>query len=133
MLIERRLSTVDFERATTDEFVLEARRSALADDFVVEYAVHGQFKMAADGSSFPDTYWFTLRELKDAGMSKAHIKAAVDAFEAKLSEANSGSTLAAAAGTLEVLLNLGINLGWGRYIGPRPSLPVRVEGTSGVT
>ena len=38
-------------------------------------------------------------------------------------------TLAAAAGTFGTLLNLG----WGRFIGPRPSLPGRVEDTSGVT
>ena len=37
--------------------------------------------------------------------------------------------LAEASGTFNILLNLG----WGRYIGPRPILPVRVEDTSGVT
>ena len=37
--------------------------------------------------------------------------------------------LAEASGTFGVLLNLG----WGRYIGPRPILPGRVEETSGVT
>ena len=38
-------------------------------------------------------------------------------------------TLAEAAGTFGTLLNLG----WGRFIGPRPCLPGRVEDTSGVT
>ena len=37
--------------------------------------------------------------------------------------------LAEASGTFDTLLNLG----WGRYIGPRPVLPERVEDTSGVT
>ena len=79
---------VDFERASFNECTLEARRSKLPDDFCVDYAVHGDFQMSADGSRFPDTYWFSLREMKDAGVSKAHIKAAVDAYEVKLSEAN---------------------------------------------
>ena len=37
--------------------------------------------------------------------------------------------LAEASGSFDTLLNLG----WGRYIGPRPVLPMRVEDTSGVT
>ena len=37
--------------------------------------------------------------------------------------------LAEASGTFDVLLNLG----WGRYIGPRPTIPQRVEDTTGVT
>ena len=37
--------------------------------------------------------------------------------------------LAEASGTFDVLLNLG----WGRYIGPRPIIPQRVEDTTGVT
>ena len=38
-------------------------------------------------------------------------------------------TLAEAAGSFNTLLNLG----WGRYIGPRPALPRRIEDTSGVS
>ena len=37
--------------------------------------------------------------------------------------------LAEASGSFNTLLNLG----WGRFIGPRPLLPERVEDTSGVT
>ena len=37
--------------------------------------------------------------------------------------------LAEASGTFNVLLSLG----WGRYIGPRPIVPQRVDDTTGVT
>ena len=45
------------------------------------------------------------------------------------SRGNRMRLLAEASGTFDTLLNLG----WGRYIGPRPVLPERVEDTSGVT
>ena len=52
-----RCGKVDFERATLDESILDARREALpyARSRYLEYAVHGKFKARADGASYPDT------------------------------------------------------------------------------
>ena len=52
-----RCTKVDFERATLDESVIDARREALpyARSRHLEYAVHGKFKARADGASYPDT------------------------------------------------------------------------------
>ena len=54
----------------------------------LEYAVHGLFKMSGDGYAFPDTHWFTLIELKEAGASKAELRKACRYYEAELEEAN---------------------------------------------
>mmetsp|Transcript_45277 Transcript_45277/g.125549 ORF Transcript_45277/g.125549 Transcript_45277/m.125549 type:complete len:156 (-) Transcript_45277:94-561(-) len=69
-----RLTAVDCERASSDEATLEARRSDRPEDAVAEFQVHGMFKMAADGRPFPDTYYLTIRELSESGLSKAYIK-----------------------------------------------------------
>jgi hypothetical protein len=75
-----RLTLIDCERATADEAVLEARRSDVASDAVPEYEIHGQFQMAPDGRAFPDTYWLTVHELWDAGLTKAYIKDRMSGF-----------------------------------------------------
>ena len=61
--------SVDCERATIDEECLEARRSLLTKPHALEYMIFGKFKMQAGGSSFKDTYFFTLRELKEGGLT----------------------------------------------------------------
>ena len=52
-----RCGKVDFERATLDEHVIDARREAMpyARSRQLEYAVHAKFKARADGASYPDT------------------------------------------------------------------------------
>ena len=86
-LVCHRCTTVDFERPTSDDVVVEARRDALpaARSKTLEYAVHGKFRMC-EGSvlSFPDTFWLTPRKLKDGGCSTADIHQARKAFEAVL-------------------------------------------------
>ena len=51
----------------------EARRSDAPVGAAPEYEIHGEFKMAADSRAYPDTYWLTVRELWDAGLSKSYI------------------------------------------------------------
>ena len=75
-----RHTSVDCERATIDEECLEARRSFLPSPHALEYMIFGKFKMQAGGSSFKDTYFFTLRELKDGGLTKPQIKLAVEEY-----------------------------------------------------
>ena len=47
----------------------------------LEYTIFGKFRMQAGGSSFKDTYFFTLRELSQGGQSKAKLKEALLAYE----------------------------------------------------
>ena len=58
-------AAVDCERASSDEAVLEARRSDLPEDSVTEFQVHGMFKMAADGRPSPTRTYLTIRELSE--------------------------------------------------------------------
>ena len=53
---------------------------------VVEYKVHGCFSSRAEARSFPDTFFFTARELKDAGLPKARIREAISAHHSALLE-----------------------------------------------
>ena len=78
-----RCTTVDFERPTSDEAVVEARRDELPvrRSKTLEYAVHGKFRMREGGAAFPDTFWLSPRELKNGGCSTADIQHAREAFE----------------------------------------------------
>jgi hypothetical protein len=53
---------------------LLSRLAAATGLRTLEFQVHGMFKMAADGRPFPDTYYLTIRELSESGLSKAYIK-----------------------------------------------------------
>jgi hypothetical protein len=81
---------VDYERLTSDEGIVDARREALvgARSSSLEYAVHGKFRAHEHGVAFPDTFWLTVRELKDLGCSKIDIRAAIDVFEEALAMAS---------------------------------------------
>ena len=76
-----RHTSVDCERATIDEECLEARRSFLPTPHALEYVIFGKFKMQAGGSSFKDTYWITLHELREGGQTKAEIMSALQEYE----------------------------------------------------
>tara|TARA_B110000046_G_scaffold89231_1_gene97338 strand:+ start:575 stop:946 length:372 start_codon:yes stop_codon:yes gene_type:complete len=49
--------------------------------------VHGKFRMREGGTAFPDTYWFSPRELKDRGFCVADLRAAVEIFEESMAMA----------------------------------------------
>ena len=85
----RRCTTVDFERPTSDESIVEARRDELpvGRSTTLEYAVHGKFRMREGGPAFPDTFWLSPRELKACGCSKAEIQHARMAYEESLATA----------------------------------------------
>ena len=85
-----RCSVVDFERPSSDESVVEARRDPLpvARAQTLEYAVHGKFRTREGGVAFPDTVWFSLRELRAAGCSRASLRAAVRAYEESMAAAS---------------------------------------------
>jgi hypothetical protein len=63
-LLVRRFTAVDCEKATTDESILESRQSELKE-VLLQYQVFGKFRRVEGGACFPDTYFFTLRELKE--------------------------------------------------------------------
>ena len=81
---------MDFERPSSDESVVEARRDPLpvARADTLEYAVHGKFRTREGGAAFPDTVWFSLRELRAAGCSRASLRAAVCAYEESMAAAS---------------------------------------------
>ena len=56
----------------------------------VEYKVHGNFGSRTDGRNLPDTFLFSARELKDAGLPKARIREAVLQHHATLLERGMG-------------------------------------------
>ena len=56
----------------------------------VEYKVHGNFGSRTDGRNFPDTFFFSARELKDAGLPKTRIREAVLQHHATLLERGMG-------------------------------------------
>ena len=84
-----RCTTVDFERPTSDEAVVEARRDELpaARSKSVEYAAHGKFRMREGGPAFPDTFWLSPRELKACGCGATEIRQAAQAYEEALAMA----------------------------------------------
>ena len=51
---------------------------------VIEYKVHGSFSSREGARSFPDTFMFSARELKDAGVLKQTIRHAFLAYHAEL-------------------------------------------------
>ena len=85
-----RCSVVDFERPSSDEIVVEARRDPLpvARAKTLEYATHGKFRMREGGAAFPDTIWFSLTELRAAGCSRADLRAAVCGYEESMAAAS---------------------------------------------
>ena len=88
----RRLHAVDCERASSNEDILDARRNKLATS-LLEYEVHGKFKVTDDGRAFPDTYFFTVSEMHDAGMSKDDIRRVMKRQEKALAAANEAALL----------------------------------------
>ena len=58
---------------------------------LVEYKVHGMFASREGARVYPDTFMFSARELKDAGLPKRHIRQAVFAYHAQLLERAMGS------------------------------------------
>ena len=54
------------------------------------YNVHGKFCSRTDGRNFPDTFFFSARELKDAGLTKAHIREEITAHHSALLERGMG-------------------------------------------
>ena len=46
--------------------------------------MHGCFSSRAEARSFPDTFFFSVRELKDAGLTKKRIKEALIAHHSAL-------------------------------------------------
>ena len=58
---------------------------------VAEFQVHGMFKMAADGRPFPDTYYLTIQELSEAGLSKAYIRESLEVLGTLLSAVVAGA------------------------------------------
>ena len=86
--LARRHTSVDCERPTTDEDILDARRSALMSlSAGLEYQVHGLFKKSEEGRPWPDSYYFSVPEMHDAGVPKYRIAAALSAYESSLSAA----------------------------------------------
>ena len=85
-----RFSSVDYLRSTCDESVLEARRDPLPLPRwkTLEYAVHGKWKMRADGTAFPDTFWLSLLELKACGATTEQINVARLQFEEEAAAAS---------------------------------------------
>jgi hypothetical protein len=52
--------------------------------------VHGCFSSRAEARNFPDTFFFTARELKDAGLPKESIRTAVSQYHAQVLEKGMG-------------------------------------------
>ena len=53
---------------------------------IVEYKVHGTFASREGSRDFPDTFTFSARELRDAGLPKRRILQALLAYHAQLLE-----------------------------------------------
>ena len=85
-----RHTSIDCERSTIDEECLESRRNFLPKPHALEYMIFGKFKMQAEGSRFNDTYFFTLRELKEGGLTKPQIKLALAEYEELLAAVECG-------------------------------------------
>ena len=50
--------------------------------------MHGKFRTREGGAAFPETFWYSLRELRVAGCSMADLRAAVGAYEEELAFAS---------------------------------------------
>ena len=57
---------------------------------MIEYKVHGSFSSREGARSFPDTFMFSARELKDAGVPKREINQALLAYHAELRDKGMG-------------------------------------------
>ena len=57
---------------------------------MIEYKVHGSFSSREGARSFPDTFMFSARELKDAGVPKLEINQALLAYHAELRDKGMG-------------------------------------------
>ena len=69
-----------------------ANRNSIPDEASsgVEYKVHGMFSSKIGARPFPDTFMFSARELKDAGLPKKRIKQAVINYHKELLEQGMG-------------------------------------------
>ena len=69
-----------------------ANRNSIEDETsgVIEYKVHGSFSSREGARSFPDTFMFSARELKDAGVPKRTINQALLAYHAELRDRGMG-------------------------------------------
>ena len=83
-----RFDRTDCERYSNDETIRDANQNSIPEELsgVVEYKVHGSFLSREGARSFPDTFVFSARELKDAGVPKAKIRRAMDTYHAELVE-----------------------------------------------
>ena len=83
-----RFDRTDCERYSNDETIRDANQNSIPEELsgVVEYKVHGSFLSREGARSFPDTFVFSTRELKDAGVPKAKIRRAMDKYHAELME-----------------------------------------------
>ena len=81
-----RFDRVDCERYSNDESIVNANRNSIPDESssAVEYKVHGLFSSREGARCFPDTFMFSARDLKDAGMPKKRIRQAVIDYHAQL-------------------------------------------------
>ena len=71
---------------------MNANRNSIPDESssALEYKVHGLFSSREGARCFPDTFMFTARELKDAGLPKRSIRQAVIEYHAKVLEKGMG-------------------------------------------
>ena len=78
---------MDCERASSNDGILDARRNKLAMS-LLEYELHGKFKFTEEGRAFPDTYFFTIQQMHEGGMSKADIGRIMTKHEKAMAAAN---------------------------------------------
>jgi len=86
-----RFDLIDCERYTIDENILDANKNSLPEEpdelsGLVEYKVHGMFASRQGARCFPDTFMYSARELKDAGVPKRRIMQVVIDYHAQLLE-----------------------------------------------
>ena len=54
----------------------------------LEYEIFGKFKMTEEGGhGFPDTYWFSVEELREAGADKSEVQKKIEEYEQQLAAA----------------------------------------------
>ena len=83
----RRRHSVDCERASSNDGILDARRNKIAMP-LLEYELHGKFKFTKEGRAFPDTYFFTIQQMHEGGMSKDDIGQIMKRHEKAMAAAN---------------------------------------------
>jgi hypothetical protein len=91
-----RFDLIDCERYTIDENILDANKNSLPEapdelSGLVEYKVHGMFASRQGARCFPDTFMYSARDLKDAGVSKRRIMQVVIDYHAQLLERGMGA------------------------------------------